>query len=96
MWNKRRSFFIWVKIKTSSRFGLAFPLMMPVIEETLEEIHESFSLLKPLLKGVKPPVGAALDIPRAGLEMIREVRCLGPCSLVEVQSNDVKVDIRLV
>ncbi|MEQ8175686.1 MAG: hypothetical protein ABRQ26_11530 [Syntrophomonadaceae bacterium] len=96
MWNKRRNFFIWVKIRTSSRFGFVFPLMMPVIEETLEEIHESFSLLKPLLKGVKPSVAAAMDMPRAGLEMIREVRCLGPCSLVEVHSKEVKVDIRLI
>lgn len=96
MLNKRRNFFIWVKIRTSARFGFAFPLIIPVIEETLEEVHEFLSLWKPLLKGVKPPVRAAMDIPRAGLEMIREVRCLGPCSLVEVHSEDVKVDIRLV
>lgn len=95
MWNKR-NFFIWVKIRTSSRFGFAFPLMMPVIEETLEEIHEFLSLFKPLLKGVKLPAGAAIDIPRVGLELIREVRCLGPCSLVEVRGKDVKVDIRLI
>lgn len=96
MLNKRRNSFIWLNIRTSSRFGFAFPLVLPVLEETLEELLEFQSLWKPFLKGVKPPVKAALEIPRAVLEMLREVRWLGPCNLVEVRSKEVKVDIRLV
>lgn len=96
MLNKKQNAFIWFKIRTSSRFGFAFPLMLPVLEETLEELNEFLSLVKPLVKGINPTAGAAFDILRAGLELLREIRWLGPCNLVEVQSEEVKVNIRLV
>lgn len=96
MWNKKRNYWLWFKVKTGSRIGFGFPLLLPVLEETLEELYEFLSLFKPLVKGINPTVGAVFDIPRTGLALLREVRWLGPCNLVEVQSEDVRVDIRLI
>jgi|GEM_PF-4540798 hypothetical protein len=96
MWNKKLNHWLWVKVKTGSRMGWGFPFLLPVLQETLEELDELLGLAKPLLKGAKPPLGAVLDISRAGLEMLREVRRLGPCRLVEVQKEDVRVSVRLI
>lgn len=96
MWNRRRNWWLWLKVRTSSRRGFGVPLLLPVLEETMEELYDFMSLWKPLLRRAKSPVAAVFNILQAALELIREVRQLGPCTLVDVRTEDVRVDIRLV
>lgn len=96
MWNKRRNWLLWLKLRVRPRIRWGFPLLLPVLEETLEEIQEFLSLWKPFLKGGRPSVGTALALPQFGLELIRDARKVGPCTLVQVQTEEVIVEVRLI
>ena len=96
MWNERRSWLIWLKLRVPPRIRFGFPLLLPVIEETLEEVHEFLGLWQPFLKGGRPSIGAAIAFSKAGLEFIREVRKMSPCTLIQVQIEEVMVEVRFV
>lgn len=96
MWNRRRNLFLWIGVRASSRIGRGFPLLLPVVEETVEEIHEFLSLCKPLFNIGKNPMRNIFFLSRTALELIREARELGPYTLIQVQSEEVNVDVRLI
>jgi len=95
MSNRRRNFAIWVGWRAFPRHGWGFPLLLPVLEETLEEILEFLSLGKFLLSRVKV-IGLIYSLIQTMIDLLRELRNLGPLTLVQVRTDDTSVDVRLI
>ena len=95
MWNKKYSTFLLVKVRIPSRFNMAFPLLLPVLHETLEEVTDWMMFWK----WVYNPEGSWLSKICSGLQaggdMLREVRALGPMELIEVKTPEAEVAVKL-
>ncbi len=86
---------VWIKIRIPPRCGWGFPLVLPVLEETLEEMLEFLILWKPLLARYRHGRVVYGLFPTA-LNLLREVRDTGPYTLVRADTEEASVDIRLI
>lgn len=87
---------LWIGIRIFPRHGWGFPLVLPVLEETLEEILEFLNLWRPLLAKRKLGMGGVYGLVRGALDFLREVRVMEPCTLVQVDTEKASVDVRLI
>lgn len=95
MSNRRKNFALWIGWRVFPRHGWGFPLLLPVLEETLEEILEFMSLGKFLLNRVNL-FGRIFGLIQTIADLLREMRNVGPLTLVQVRTEDTSVDIRLI
>jgi hypothetical protein len=95
MSNRRRNYAIWIGWRVFPRHSWGFPLLLPVLEETLEEILEFLSLGKFLFSRVKV-FGLIYNLIQTILDLFREMRNLGPFTLVQVRTDATSVDVRLI
>jgi hypothetical protein len=97
MWNRKNSNFLLIKIRIPSRFNFTIPLLLPVVEETLEELTDWMSLWTWMqVNNPKfPGFSAIRGLLQAGTEMFREIRALGPVDLDEVNNPEADVEIKL-
>jgi hypothetical protein len=95
MWNRKRSTFLLIKIRIPSRFGFTFPLLLPVAEETLEGITDLIALGKSVYNRDSFWVSVICSSLQAGREALREMRALGPIDLVEINTPEAEVAVKL-
>lgn len=95
MWNRKCNTFLLIKIKISSRFGFTFPLLLPVVDETLEEVTDWMAFWKWVDNRERSWVSAIWNGLYAGREILKEMRTLGPIDLVEVNTPEVVIAVKL-
>jgi hypothetical protein len=85
-----------VKVKIPSRFGFAFPLLLPVIDETLEEVIDWMAFWKWIWKRECSWAFLLWKGLHAGRDMLDELRAQGPLNLVEVKTTEAEVIVKLL
>lgn len=93
--NKRPNFFLIIGFRTLPRMGIIFPLLLPVLEETIEEWADLISCFKWAGRSGSGRAAALSGLMQLSLETIREIRALGPCRLVRVEADQVRVSVDL-
>lgn len=96
MWNSKYSTFLVVKVKIPSRFGFTFPLLLPVIDETLEEVIDWMGFWKWVWKRDCTWAALLWKGLHAGRDMLDELRAQGPVNMVEVKTPDAEVTVKLL
>jgi len=95
MWNRKRNTFLLVKIHVPSRFRFAFPLLLPVLEETLEELTDWMAFWKWVYNREGSWVFNLWSGLHMGREMFQEIRSLGPMDMVEINTPEAFVAVKL-
>ncbi|MEA4924295.1 MAG: hypothetical protein VB084_03200 [Syntrophomonadaceae bacterium] len=95
MWNSKRSTFLIVKLKIPSRFGFTFPLLLPVLEETLEEAIDWVALWKWIYKRECSWASVIWRGLHAVRDMLNELRAQGPVNMVEINTPEAEVTVKL-
>jgi len=93
--NKRPNFFLIIRFRALPRMGIIFPLLLPVLEETIEELADLISCFKWAGRSGSGWAAALSGLMQLSLETIREIRALGPCQLVQVETAQVRVSADL-
>lgn len=95
---KRRSFMLLVRVSGGGFKRFVFPLLLPVLEETLLESSQWLSIplfiFKPHGKGRILPYLYHLN--ESALSALRKLRECGRIQLVGVETDDVRIFIDLV
>lgn len=95
MWNKKRSTFLLVKIKVPSRFSFNFPLLLPLVEETMEELTDWMAFWKWVHNREGSWVSNLWSGLHMGQELFGEIRSLGPMDMVEINTPEALVAVKL-
>jgi hypothetical protein len=95
MWNRKRSTFLVINFKIPSRFGLTFPLLLPVMDETLEEVLGWMAFWKWIYNRKCSWASVVWTGLHAGRDMLNEMRAQGPIDMVEVNTPKVIIAVKL-
>lgn len=95
MWNSKHSTFLIVKFKIPSRFGFTFPLLLPVIDETLEEVIDWMAFWKWIWNRECSGASVIWRGLHAGRDILNEIRAQGPVNMIEINTPDVEITVKL-
>lgn len=95
MWNRKNSTFLLVKVRVPSRYNFVFPLLLPVLDETLEEITDLMAFWKWVYNREGSWLSSICSWFQAGGDMLRELRSLGPMDLIEVKTPEAEIVVKL-
>ncbi len=95
MWNRKHSTFLIIKVKIPSRFGFTFPLLLPVLEETLEEAIDWMAFWKWTYKREYSWASVIWRGLHAVRDMLNELRAQGPVNMVEINTPEAEVTVKL-
>lgn len=95
MWNRKRSTFLIIKIKIPSRFGFTFPLLLPVVEETLEELTDWMAFYKWVYNRESSWVSATWKGLHAGRDILNEIRAQEPIDMALINTPDAIIAVKL-
>jgi len=107
MWtDRRRSWFMLVRVKVPGKMSFVFPLFLPVLEETFDVLGDLALVGDALFPGVRQKIGrhgGERRGPKPPLSLTRIVRMLeamfaelqryGRWQMVEVEAKDVRVSV---
>ena len=108
MWTKsRQSHFLVIQIKTNEKFGFSIPISLLVIDQIMVSLSDLVSFMEDILPGVRIPwqswdknkkrVEFKLSIVLAMVrEILSELRSYGTWRMVEIDTEEAKVDIRFL
>lgn len=104
MWNNRRSFILLIRIKRGRKLGLFIPVVLPVIEATLESWYETLKVWEALFYrllakpersqhiGRKPSLSTLIAW---SITLLKELRRHGRYELVCVENDKDHVSLQL-
>lgn len=84
-----------IRIRTTGQMRLAFPLLLPVLEETLEEAGDWMGIWVKLIPNKQSPLVLAGLFLQSCLELLAEFRKLGSWHLIKVDTPEARVYIDL-
>ena len=95
MWNRKNSTFLLVKVRVPSRFNLVFPLLLPLLDETLEEVNDWMAFWKWVYNREGSWLSNICSCLQAGGDMLREIRALGPMDMIEIKTPEAEIVVKL-
>ncbi len=95
MWNRKKSTFLLVKVRVPSRFNLVFPLLLPLLDETLEEVNDWMAFWKWVYNREGSWLSTTCSWLQAGGDILREIRTLRPMDIIEVKTPEAEIVVKL-